>query len=423
VEFAKILDMKQKLLGMMLLGFASGLPYMLVFSTLSAWLRDVGISLTDIGFFAWLVLTYSLKFLWAPLVDRYSIPFFGHLGKRKGWILFCQIMIIAALFGMSTIDPISNLKILAIFAFLAAFFGSIQDIAIDAMRIEMAEAKEQGNLAASYQFGYRVAILVATSAALIFADQLNWSFVYQLMSLLMLIGMLGVLISYEPENNEIAIVRMDEALIQSFQDFFSRFGVWTASLILLLISTYRLTDIVMGPMAMPFYLDMGFTKTEIGALVKTVALATSILGFFVGGYLIKRFNLTTSLLIGGVGVLVTNLFFALVATLEADISLLSLIVGLDSFAAGLVGTINIAFLTSLVSKKYTAVQYAMLTSFMMLPGKFFSGFSGMLADYYVSISSLQMGWAFFFFTTSAMSIPALILIFIYKRTHQDQHAS
>ena len=423
MEFAKILDMKQKLLGMMLLGFASGLPYMLVFSTLSAWLRDVGISLTDIGFFAWLVLTYSLKFLWAPLVDRYSIPFFGHLGKRKGWILFCQIMIIVALFGMSTIDPISNLKILAIFAFLAAFFGSIQDIAIDAMRIEMAEAKEQGNLAASYQFGYRVAILVATSAALIFADQLNWSFVYQLMSSLMLIGMLGALISYEPENNEIAIVRMDEALIQSFQDFFSRFGVWTASLILLLISTYRLTDIVMGPMAMPFYLDMGFTKTEIGALVKTVALATSILGFFVGGYLIKRFNLSTSLLIGGVGVLVTNLFFALVATLEADISLLSLIVGLDSFAAGLVGTINIAFLTSLVSKKYTAVQYAMLTSFMMLPGKFFSGFSGMLADYYVSISSLQMGWAFFFFTTSAMSIPALILIFIYKRTHQDQHTS
>ena len=415
--------MKQKLLGMMLLGFASGLPYMLVFSTLSAWLRDVGISLTDIGFFAWLVLTYSLKFLWAPLVDRYSIPFFGHLGKRKGWILFCQTMIIAALFGMSTIDPISNLKILAIFAFLAAFFGSIQDIAIDAMRIEMADAKEQGNLAASYQFGYRVAILVATSAALIFADQLNWSFVYQLMSLLMLIGMLGVIISYEPKNNEIAIVRMDEALIQSFQDFFSRFGVWTASLILLLISTYRLTDIVMGPMAMPFYLDMGFTKTEIGALVKTVALATSILGFFVGGYLIKRFNLTTSLLIGGVGVLITNLFFALVATLEADISLLSLIVGLDSFAAGLVGTINIAFLTSLVSKKYTAVQYAMLTSFMMLPGKFFSGFSGMLADYYVSISSLQTGWAFFFFTTSAMSIPALILIFIYKRTHQDQHAS
>jgi PAT family beta-lactamase induction signal transducer AmpG len=409
--------MKQKLLGMMLLGFASGLPYMLVFSTLSAWLRDVGISLTEIGFFAWLVLTYSLKFLWAPLVDRYSIPLLGQLGKRKGWILLCQIIIVIALIGMSSVDPITNLKLLAIFAFMTAFFGSIQDIAIDALRIEMAENKEQGNLAASYQLGYRIAILVATSIALIFADQLDWSYVYQFMSLLMVLGVIGVLISHEPKNHEIAIVRIDQALVQSFQDFFSRFGIWAASLILLLISTYRLTDIVMGPMAMPFYLDMGFTKTEIGALVKTVALATSILGFFVGGYLIKKLALTTSLVIGGVSVLITNLFFAIVANLEADISLLSLIVGLDSFAAGLVGTINIAFLTSLVSKKYTAVQYAMLTSFMMLPGKFFSGFSGMLADYYVSISSLQAGWAYFFYTTSAMSIPALLLIVIYQRTY------
>ena len=415
--------MKQKLLGMMLLGFASGLPYMLVFSTLSAWLRDVGISLTEIGFFAWLVLTYSLKFLWAPLVDRYSIPLFGQLGKRKGWILMCQIIIVIALLGMSTVDPISNLKILAIFAFLAAFFGSIQDIAIDALRIEMADNKEQGNLAASYQLGYRIAILVATSFALIFADQLDWSYVYQFMSVLMLLGIAGVIISHEPKNYEIVIARMDKALIQSFQDFFARFGIWSATLLLLLISTYRLTDIVMGPMAMPFYLDMGFTKTEIGALVKTVALATSILGFFVGGYLIKRLTLTSNLLIGGASVLVTNLFFAFVANLQADISLLSLIVGLDSFAAGLVGTINIAFLTSLVSKKYTAVQYAMLTSFMMLPGKFFSGFSGILADYYVSISSLQTGWSYFFYTTSAMSIPALILIVIYQRSNASANNS
>ena len=382
--------MKQKLFGMMLLGFASGLPYMLVFSTLSAWLRDVGISLTEIGFFAWLVLTYSLKFLWAPLVDRYSVPIFGYFGKRKGWILFCQSMIFIALLGMSASDPISSLRLLAFFAFLAAFFGSVQDIAIDALRIEIADSSDQGNLAASYQLGYRVAILVATSLALIFADQLNWSYVYQLMSVLMVIGMLGAIISNEPINHEIAILRMDEALLLSFKDFFSRFGIWTASLLLLLISTYRLTDIVMGPMAMPFYLDMGFTKTEIGALVKTVALAASIIGFFVGGYLIKNLALTTGLLIGG----------------------------LDSFAAGLVGTINIAFLTSLVSKKYTAVQYAMLTSFMMLPGKFFSGFSGVIADYYVSISSLQTGWAYFFYTTSAMSIPALVLIMIYKKSHE-----
>ena len=411
--------MKRKLLGILLLGFASGLPYMLVFSTLTAWLRDVGISLTEIGFFAWLVLTYSLKFLWAPFVDRYSIPGFVVFGKRRGWILFSQLIIFLSLIGMSFIDPLKNIQLLALFAFFAAFFGSIQDVAVDALRIEIGDAKEQGDLAASYQLGYRVAILVATSMALIFADLYNWSYVYQFMGFLMLLGSAGALICYEPTNHEIAILRFDEALAGAFKDFFNRFGLWSAALLLLIISTYRLTDIVMGPMAMPFYLDLGFSKTEIGALVKTVALFGAVIGFFVGGLLIKRITLFNALLFGGFSVLITNLFFAYVASAESNISLLSLIVGIDSFAAGLVGTINIAFLTSLVSKKFTAVQYAMLTSFMMLPGKFFSGFSGILADYYISTSSLQMGWTYFFYTTSAMSIPALLLILIYKNNHAD----
>ena len=411
--------MKRKLLGILLLGFASGLPYMLVFSTLTAWLRDVSISLTEIGFFAWLVLTYSLKFLWAPFVDRYSIPGFVVFGKRRGWILFSQLIIFLSLIGMSFIDPLKNIQLLALFAFFAAFFGSIQDVGVDALRIEIGDAKEQGDLAASYQLGYRVAILVATSMALIFADLYNWSYVYQFMAFLMLLGSAGALICHEPTNHEIAILRFDEALLGAFKDFFNRFGLWSAALLLLIISTYRLTDIVMGPMAMPFYLDLGFSKTEIGALVKTVALFGAVIGFFVGGLLIKRITLFNALLFGGFSVLITNLFFAYVASAESNISLLSLIVGLDSFAAGLVGTINIAFLTSLVSKKFTAVQYAMLTSFMMLPGKFFSGFSGILADYYISTSSLQMGWTYFFYTTSAMSIPALLLILIYKNNHAD----
>ena len=409
--------MRRKLIGILLLGFASGLPYMLVFSTLTAWLRDVGISLTEIGFFAWLVLTYSLKFLWAPFVDRYSIPGFKFFGKRRGWILFSQSMIFLSLIGMSLIDPLQNIKLLALFAFFAAFFGSIQDVAVDALRIEIGKAKEQGDLAASYQLGYRIAILVASSMALIFADLYSWSYVYQLMGILMLIGSAGALICYEPTNQEIAILRFDEALFEAFKDFFNRFGLWSAALLLLIISTYRLTDIVMGPMAMPFYLDLGFSKTEIGALVKTIALFGSVIGFFIGGLVIKRISLFNALLIGGLCVLFTNLFFAYVASVQANISLLSLIVGLDSFAAGLVGTVNIAFLTSLVSKKFTAVQYAMLTSFMMLPGKFFSGFSGMLADYYVSTSSIESGWEYFFYTTSAMSIPALLLILIYKKNY------
>ena len=409
--------MRRKLIGILLLGFASGLPYMLVFSTLTAWLRDVGISLTEIGFFAWLVLTYSLKFLWAPFVDRYSIPGFKFFGKRRGWILFSQSMIFLSLIGMSLIDPLQNIKLLALFAFFAAFFGSIQDVAVDALRIEIGKAKEQGDLAASYQLGYRIAILVASSMALIFADLYSWSYVYQLMGILMLIGSAGALICYEPTNQEIAILRFDEALLEAFKDFFNRFGLWSAALLLLIISTYRLTDIVMGPMAMPFYLDLGFSKTEIGALVKTIALFGSVIGFFIGGLVIKRISLFNALLLGGLCVLFTNLFFAYVASVQANISLLSLIVGFDSFAAGLVGTVNIAFLTSLVSKKFTAVQYAMLTSFMMLPGKFFSGFSGMLADYYVSTSSIESGWEYFFYTTSAMSIPALLLILIYKKNY------
>ena len=409
--------MRRKLIGILLLGFASGLPYMLVFSTLTAWLRDVGISLTEIGFFAWLVLTYSLKFLWAPFVDRYSIPGFKFFGKRRGWILFSQSMIFLSLIGMSLIDPLQNIKLLALFAFFAAFFGSIQDVAVDALRIEIGKAKEQGDLAASYQLGYRIAILVASSMALIFADLYSWSYVYQLMGILMLIGSAGALICYEPTNQEIAILRFDEALFEAFKDFFNRFGLWSAALLLLIISTYRLTDIVMGPMAMPFYLDLGFSKTEIGALVKTIALFGSVIGFFIGGLVIKRISLFDALLLGGLCVLFTNLFFAYVASVQANISLLSLIVGLDSFAAGLVGTVNIAFLTSLVSKKFTAVQYAMLTSFMMLPGKFFSGFSGMLADYYVSTSSIESGWEYFFYTTSAMSIPALLLILLYKKNY------
>ena len=414
--------MSRKLIGILLLGFASGLPYMLVFSTLTAWLRDVGISLTEIGFFAWLVLTYSLKFLWAPFVDRYSIPGFKVFGKRRGWILFSQSLIFLSLFGMSLIDPLNNIQLLALLAFFVAFFGSIQDVAVDALRIEIGEAKEQGNLAASYQLGYRVAILIATSAALIFADIYSWSYVYQSMSLFILVGSAGALICHEPNNHEIAILRFDKALIEAFKEFFHRFGLWSAAILLLIISTYRLTDIVMGPMAMPFYLDLGFSKTEIGALVKTIALFGSVIGFFIGGLLIRRISLFSALLFGGFCVLITNLFFAYVASTQANISLLSLIVGFDSFAAGLVGTINIAFLTSLVSKKFTAVQYAMLTSFMMLPGKFLSGFSGVLADYYVTASSLESGWSYFFYTTSAMSIPALLLILIYKKKYADNPA-
>ena len=405
-------------------GFASGLPYILIFSTLTAWLRDVDISLSTIGFFAWISLTYSLKFLWAPFVDRFSIPFLAKYGKRKSWIIIAQLIIVLSLLALSSIDPKNNISLFILFAFFIAFSGSIQDIAIDAFRIEYAEIEDQGNLAAAYQFGYRLAILVATSLALILADSYGWSKTYEVMALLMLFGFIGVLVSKkEIVNNDLEKLNFIDSFIEPIRDFGTRYGFYLASILLLIVATYRLTDIVMGPMANPFYLDMGYTLTQIGSVVKIVALMASIVGIFIGGILIKRVGLYYSLLTGAFLVMLTNLCFSYVAITNevffqfglVNIPLkLSTIVGLDSIAAGVVGTVNITFLTSLVSKKYTAVQYALLTSFMMLPGKIFSGFSGVMASYFQSFSSLEFGWMYFYIATSLLTIPSIAFIMINK---------
>ena len=421
------------------LGFTSGLPYILIFSTLSLWLRDKGVDLTLIGFFAWISITYSLKFLWSPLVDRFSIPILDFFGSRKSWIIFSQILIIFFLFLISKIslevtfgdwaisksnnptEPFSHefflresIIILAILSFFVALFGSFQDIAIDAFRIELADINEQGNLAAYYQFGYRGAILTAGSFALIYADLYSWSDAYLLMSFLMIIGLVALMITPEKLN----IYKKDLSFLDNFyepiKDFLKRFNLFAASMLLLIIATYRLTDIVMGPMANPFYIDMGFSKTEIGSVVKIVALIASIIGLFLGGILIKRAGLYRSLLFGACAVMISNVLFSIVAISEPNLNLLSIIVFTDSFSAGIVGTVNIAFLTSLVSKQFTATQYALLTSFMMLPGKIFSGFSGILADYLQSITGAEYGWMLFFIFTSMLAIPSIILIFLNK---------
>ena len=395
------------------LGFSSGLPYILIFSTLGVWLADIGIDLSLIGFFAWFVLTYSLKFLWAPLVDNYSVPFLNRLGYRKSWILLSQISIATCLLLLSIVNPLDSLQVFALIAFLIAFSGSIQDIAIDAFRIELADLHQQGNLAASYQFGYRMAILISSSFALIFASDYGWTLTYQVMSLLMLIGIIGVLICPEEVNVNLKRLTLQNSIVEPLKDFVSRFGLYFASFLLMIVATYRLTDIVMGPMASPFYIEKGYTLKEIGYIVKVVAVITSIVGFFLGGLLVKRLGVKVTLIIGAFLVLITNLSFSSVAVLEKDLYLLGWVVGADSLAAGVVGTANITFLTSLVSKKYTAVQYALLTSFMMLPGKLFSGFSGMLANFFKSEFGADNGWMAFFIFTSFLTLPSLLLLFYY----------
>jgi len=399
---------------MLSLGFGSGLPYILLISTSTAWLRDVNIDLSYIGFFTWITFTYTFKFAWAPLVDRFSIPFLAQYGHRKSWIALMQIIIFLSLLFISNINPIDNFILFCIVGATIAFAGSIQDIAIDAFRIEYAHISEQGNLAASYQLGYRLAIIAATSLALIFADINGWPLTFKLMAGLMCLGLLGVIFSKEENNKELGKLNFINSISEPLKDFMSRFGMFMASILLLIIATYRLTDIVMGPMATPFYIDMGFTLTEIGAVVKVVALGASIFGIFFGGLLIKKIKIFRSLLLGAFLVLITNILFAYVAISEKNITLLAMIVAMDSLAAGIVGTVNIAFLTSLVSKKYTGFQYALLTGFMAGPGFAIKGLSGVWVNYLQEIFGFNYGWMSFYVTTSMLTIPAILLLLSYK---------
>jgi len=404
-------------------GFASGLPYVLIFITLTAWLRDAGIDLSLIGFITWIMLTYSLKFLWAPFVDKSPSTLFQKFGHRRSWIISMQLLIIISLISLSFTNPVTDLTIFASIAFLIALAGSIQDIAIDAYRIESAKLEDQGNLAAGYQFGYRVAILIGSSFALIFAENYSWAFAYQLMAFLMFINII-VSISISSEKQKLDLVKLNyrNSLIEPLKDFFNRFGVKMASILLLIISTYRLTDIVMGPMANPFYIDMGYSLSEIGYVVKVIALIGTIIGVFFGGILIKKVGLYKSLLAGAFLVMFTNLLFSYAAINDKDIFMLASIVASDSFAAGIVGTVNITFLTSLVSSKYTGFQYALLTSIMAFLGKVFGGFSGVLVENFQNLYGFNYGWMSFYIFTSMLAAPAILLIYL-NRNFFTKHAS
>ena len=396
-------------------GFASGLPYVLVFITLTAWLRSEGLDLSVIGFFGWITLTYSLKFLWAPFVDRFSIPILNSIGSRRSWILLMQIIILISLIFISFINPTNNLLIFALVALIIAFAGSIQDIAIDAYRIESAPLEDQGNLAAGYQFGYRISILVGSSLSLLIADAYSWPTAYQLMALIIALNVLcSFAISIEEKNENLVKLNHINSVVEPLKDFFERFGIKLASMLLLIVATYRLTDIVMGPMANPFYIDLGYTLSEIG-YVKVVALIATIIGVFIGGFFIKKIGLYKSLMIGAFLVMFTNLLFSFAAISEKNLSLLSLIVASDSITAGIVGTVNITFLTSLVSTKYTGFQYALLTSLMAFLGKIFSGFSGIFVENFQEMYGFSYGWMAFYIFTSALALPAISMIFFNKK--------
>ncbi|MDH5516484.1 MAG: MFS transporter [Gammaproteobacteria bacterium] len=415
-----------RVFAMLFLGFSAGLPFLLVFSTLSAWLHDVGIERSVIGFFSWVGITYSIKVFWAPVIDRLPIPYLTRkIGKRRSWMLLAQMGIASGLIGMAVTDPASHIQIVALFALLVAFSSATQDISIDAYRIEALDKIYQGAMATTYVLGYRLALLAAGAGAFYVASYQNWSFAYLTMAALMLTGILTTLIIREPTvikdpatierearlektlgiTGSSGILRKISAwfayaVIAPFVDFIQRNGK-TAITILALIAVYKISDITMGVMANPFYLDLGFSKIEIANITKIFGFFMTIAGAALGGVMVIRYGIMKPLILGAVMIASTNLLFALLALTEPNISLLAFVISADNLSGGLATSVFIAYLSSLTNTAYTATQYALFSSLMTLPAKFLGGFSGIIVD--------TQGYFSFFLIAAALGTPAILL--------------
>ena len=416
-------------LRMLSLGFSAGLPLLLVFGTLSFWLREAGIDRTTIGFLSWVGLAYGFKWVWSPLVDRMPIPWLTRtLGRRRSWLLASQAVIMLALVSMAMTDPQQSLAPVVWCAIAVAFGSATQDIALDAFRIESADTEHQAALAATYQTGYRLAMIWSGAGALWIAARAEipsavagvaapyqhgpWQIAYLVMAVSMLPGVLTVLFSQEPFQRAIAPSKnMGEwlrgALVEPFADFIGRYR-WQAALILGLIATYRISDVVMGIMANPFYVDMGFSKDEVAAVTKVYGVAMTLVGAFVGGILSLRIGVMRVLMLGAILSAASNLLFAWLSTRGHDVTALVWVVSADNLAGGIASSAFIAYLSSLTNVQYSATQYALFSSMMLLLPKFVAGFSGKYVD--------AFGYADFFTSTALLGVPVLILVALASRT-------
>ncbi|MEN9944850.1 MAG: hypothetical protein RLY18_808 [Pseudomonadota bacterium] len=399
------------------LGFSAGLPLLLVLGTLSFRLRELGIDRSTIGYLSWVGLFYAGKWLWAPLVDRVPIPgVTKYLGRRRSWLLFAQALIMFGLVGMAMNDPKQDLQIIIWFALLVAFASATQDIALDAFRIESAKAEYQAALAASYQTGYRLAMIWAGAGALWLAARAEestslyfanaWQFAYLVMALSMSVGVITTLLSPEPQMVQLPKARsagewLHQTLIQPFADFIGRYR-WHALLILALIAVYRISDVVMGIMANPFYVDMGYTKDEVAAVTKVFGVIMTLLGAFIGGILALRFGVMRILFLGAILSATSNLLFAWLSTRGHDLTGLIWVISADNLSSGIASAAFIAYLSSLTNVQYSATQYALFSSMMLLLPKWLAGFSGVYVD--------RFGYETFFISTALIGIPVLILI-------------
>ncbi|WP_249041021.1 AmpG family muropeptide MFS transporter [Marilutibacter maris] len=420
-----------KVLVMLLLGFSSGIPIYLVGNTLGFWMRENAIELSTIGFLSWVGLAYSLKFLWAPLVDKLDAPLVGRwLGRRRGWMLVSQLVIGAALVGMALVQPqegrlllfgaeLDQLLVFGALALVVAFASATQDIVIDAWRIESADNNEQqGLLTSASTLGYRGALLVTDALILILAAQVGWVVSYEVMGLLMGVGIAATLIAREPAVSVAAASAshpalltpqgLFDALIGPFVAFFREHGRW-ALLMLLAISLYRLPDFLLGPMANPFYADLGIDKETVGAVRGSIGLVATTFGIASAGLSAMRFGFMPTLIAGAVLGPGSNLAFSYLALHGADTGVFTTVMAIDNFCSGYAGVALIGYMSSLTSAGYTATQYALLSSFYALPGKVLKGLSGVAVEHLEAGRGLLEGYSLFFAGTALVGLPAVLL--------------
>ena len=422
------LYLRRRVLVVLLLGFSSGLPLLLSFSTLSAWMRESGVDLTTIGLFALVGTPYTLKFIWAPVMDSLKVPILGHLfGRRRGWLIFTQLCLMLSIILLGGTDPLASPALMAAMAVAVTFFSASQDIVVDAYRIETLPEEEQGAGAAAYTFGYRIGVLAAGAGALFLADVVGWFIAYLAMAGLMLVGLITVLASPEPQSGaeDRAAERRESrpvpgaildwtkrAVVAPFSEFLLRRG---ALLILAFILFYKLGDAFLGTLTNPFYIDLGFTKTEIAQVTKVFGLVALLAGLFAGGALVKQMGLLKALLVCGVLQAVSNLVFVGQAVAGHDLWMLTVTIGVENFTGGMGTAAFVAYLSSLTNIAFTATQFALLSSFMAFGRTILSSGGGWVTDH--------IGWIGFFIASTAIAVPGLLLLLVLMRMFPPEPVS
>jgi PAT family beta-lactamase induction signal transducer AmpG len=412
LESIKIYKDKRIIL-LTMLGFSSGYPFMLINGTLNLWLGELGIAMAAIGFITLVKLPYSFRFLWSPFLDKFSAPIFGKLGRRKSWALFTQILLIVAIIFLSQTDPTKNVYVTVAVCTIIALLSASQDVVIDAFRIEMLEEDEQGAGAASYILGYRLGIIFSTALTITLAATLGWEMAYIITAFGALVGVIAVLMSKEPVFKPEKFISynhfMKTTFIEPFIDFMKKKD-WM--LILLFIMLYRLSDSYIGPMAMPFYHQMGFSKSEIVQIINLYGVAMTIIGGIVGGVLVMKIGINKSLIWCGILTGLSNLFYAYLAQNGKSIDWLIITISFENLSGGMANAVFVAYMSGLCNIAFTATQYSVLTSFMSISRDVVASTSGVMVE--------TIGWVNFFIVTSLMVIPSLLLLIYMLKSYSSE---